>query len=322
MRTQDFSTLLAQGENLHVEFKQWPVQPDDLAAAIVAFANTDGGQLILGVDDHGQVIGIAESDRDHIAQTVDNVAFHNIHPPATVVLETTTDIQSRVVLVARIPKGSQRPYRTNRGVYYIRTASGRRQASREELLRLFQASESLYYDETPVLSTSQTDIESQAQADILELARQRGVDVAAIDQQRLFRNWKLLAQSEGQVSLTVAGVLFLARSPQQWLPTCYITALRIPGTDISIAPSDQKRIEGRLLTLLEDAKRFLEIHLPRPHHIQGLAPEVTPELPTEVLREALGGGRKQLTAIVIDRSGEPLHKSRDERRDHCVLASV
>jgi len=37
---------------------------------------------------------------------------------------------------------------------------------------------------------------------------------------------------------------------------------------------------------------------------------------------ALGGGRKQLTAIVIDRSGEPLHKSRDERRDHCVLASV
>ncbi|MBM4255332.1 MAG: hypothetical protein FJ147_05480 [Deltaproteobacteria bacterium] len=36
----------------------------------------------------------------------------------------------------------------------------------------------------------------------------------------------------------------------------------------------------------------------------------------------LGGGRKQLTAIVIDRSGEPLHKSRDERRDHCVLASV
>ena len=164
MAPVDLSTLVAQGENLHVEFKQWPVQPDDLAAAIVAFANTDGGHLILGIDDHGQVIGIAESDRDRIAQTVDNVAFHSIHPPATVVLETTTDPQGRVVLIAQIPKGSQRPYRTNRGVYYIRTASGRRQASREELLRLFQASESLYYDETPVLSTSQTDIEAQTQA--------------------------------------------------------------------------------------------------------------------------------------------------------------
>ncbi|MBM4259675.1 MAG: class I SAM-dependent methyltransferase [Deltaproteobacteria bacterium] len=40
------------------------------------------------------------------------------------------------------------------------------------------------------------------------------------------------------------------------------------------------------------------------------------------IKTPLGGGRKQLTAIVIDRSGEPLHKSRDERRDHCVLASV
>ena len=287
MASADFNTLIAQGENLHVEFKLWPVHPDDLAAAIVAFANTDGGQILLGVDDHGQVVGIAESDPDRIAQTVDNVAFRNIHPPATVVLETTTDPQGRVVLIAQIPKGSQRPYRTNRGVYYIRTASGRRQASREELLRLFQASEGLYYDETPVLSTSQVDIEAQAQADVFDMARQRGVDVAAVDPQRLLLNWKLLAQRAGQFSLTVAGVLFLARSPQQWLPTAYVSALRIPGTDISVAPSDQKRIEGRVLSIIEDTKRFLEIHLPRPHRIQGLAPEVIPELPAEVLREAL-----------------------------------
>ena len=48
------------------------------------------------------------------------------------------------------------------------------------------------------------------------------------------------------------------------------------------------------------------------HALSGIAAQST----------RLGGGRKQLTAIVIDRSGEPLHKSRDERRDHCVLASV
>ena len=139
---------------------------------------------------------------------------------------------------------------------------GRRQASREELLRLFQASESLYYDETPMLSTSQGDIEAQAQADILELARQRGVDVAAIDPQRLLLNWKLLARSNGQLSLTVAGVLFLARNPQHLLPTAYVTALRIPGIDISVVPSDQKRIEGRLLPIVEDTKRFLEFTCP------------------------------------------------------------
>ena len=93
MTSADFNTLIAQGKNLHIEFKQWPVHPDDLAAAITAFANTDGGQIAAGVDDHGQAVGIAESDRDRVAQAIDNVAFHSIHPPATVVLETTTDPQ-------------------------------------------------------------------------------------------------------------------------------------------------------------------------------------------------------------------------------------
>ena len=75
MASADFNTLITQGENLHVEFNLWPVHPDDLAAAIVAFANTDSGQIVLRVDDHGQAIGIAESDRDRVAQAVDNVAF-------------------------------------------------------------------------------------------------------------------------------------------------------------------------------------------------------------------------------------------------------
>ena len=41
MRSFDLSACLARGENLHTEFKSWPIPPDDLAAAIVAFANTD-----------------------------------------------------------------------------------------------------------------------------------------------------------------------------------------------------------------------------------------------------------------------------------------
>lgn len=39
---------IARWEDLHTEFKEWPMHPDDLAASLVAFANTDGGQLIFG----------------------------------------------------------------------------------------------------------------------------------------------------------------------------------------------------------------------------------------------------------------------------------
>lgn len=283
----ELMTRLEKGENLHSEFKEWPIHPDDLASSIIAFANTDGGQIFLGVDDDGQIVGIRESELDRVAQSVDNVAFNNCDPPVTIVLETIADEQKRIVLVVHVPKGDQRPYRTNRGVYYVRTTSGRRQASREELLRLFQATESLYYDETPILRTSMADLDNQAIKRLLKDIQEQGFDVAGISQNRLLRNWNLLREINGEYRPTVAGILFLAHNPQQFLPYTYISALRIPGTDISLEPQDQKRIEGRLVEMLQDTMRFLNIHLRRPHQIQGLEPEVRPEIPVEVLREAL-----------------------------------
>jgi ATP-dependent DNA helicase RecG len=277
---------LEKGENLHAEFKEWPTHPDDLAASIVAFANTDGGEIFLGVDNNGQIVGIAD-DLDRASQIVDNVAYNNCEPPVTVVQETFHPGEGRTVLVIQIPKGQQRPYRTNRGVYYIRTSSGRRQASREELLRLFQAVESLYYEETPLLQSDIADLSDQAIEDLLDRAQSQGVDTAGIARERLLINWRLLREVSGRLYPTLAGVLFLARHPQQFIPHSYISALRIPGTNISIVPQDQKRVEGRILPVLEDTLRFLNIHLGRPHIIRGLEPEVHPELPVGALREAL-----------------------------------
>lgn len=287
MNLTELTIRLEKGENLHTEFKEWPIQADDLASSLVAFTNTDGGQIILGVDNRGWVVGIDANELDRVTQFVDNVAFNNCDPPITIVQETIQDRQGRLVLVVNIPKGDQRPYRTNRGVYYVRTSSGRRQASREELLRLFQAVESLYYDETPVMRSRMDDLDNQVIERLLKDIRLSGFDVTGIVRDRLLLNWHLIREIHGGVYPTLAGILFLASHPQQFFPPLYVSALRIPGTMISIEPQDQKRIEGRMVEMLQDTMRFLDIHLMRPHHIQGLEPEVKPELPAEVLREAL-----------------------------------
>lgn len=283
----ELKTRIEKGENLHTEFKQWPLGADELSSAIVAFANTDGGQIFLGVDDQKQIVGIPEAESDRINQFVDNVAFNNCDPPITVIQETIRTQQEQTILVLNIPKGDQRPYRTQRGVYYIRTSSGRRQASREELLRLFQATESFYYDETPILRAKVSDLDNQSVERLLKDIQQQGFDVAHIAQDRLLENWCLTVEKNGERCPTVAGILFLARFPQQFIPYACISALRIPGEKIAIEPSDQKRIEGRLVEVLHDTLRFLEIHLMRPHRIEQLKPEVKPELPVEVLREVL-----------------------------------
>lgn len=275
---------IAQGEDLHTEFKQWPISSDDLAASLVAFANTDGGQLILGVDREGKVVGVPDPDR--AMQKVDSIAYQNCEPPLTVVQETVSDEEGNIVVVVNVPKGDQRPYRTNRGRYYIRTTSGRRDASRGELLRLFQATESLYYDETVIFAAIQDDIDRSLIEKFLR-NRAQTLEALGISYEQLLVNLKLARRIDRTLHPTLAGILFFGHAPQNFIPYAYISALRIPGTDISEAPQDQKRVEGPMLSMLEEALRFLRIHLSQPHRIRELEPEARPELPSEALREVL-----------------------------------
>jgi ATP-dependent DNA helicase RecG len=110
MNLSELHERIARWENLHTEFKDWPVHPDDLAASFVAFANTDGGQLILGVTNSRVIVGVEDSDR--VTHNVDSVAINNCEPPITVIQEVFypgTSPHDRPVVVVNIPKGDMRP---------------------------------------------------------------------------------------------------------------------------------------------------------------------------------------------------------------------
>lgn len=276
MDLPELKERITKWEDLHTEFKEWPIHPDDLAASLVAFANTDGGQLVFGVTNTREIIGVEDTDR--VTRDIDNVAWNNCEPPITVIQETI--ILENSVVVVNIPKGDQRPYRTNRGVYYIRTSSGRRQASREELLRLFQATESIYYDEIPLPRLGLADLNLDAFERYLEMTGQSYLEV---DTDRILRNWRLLSGSHP----TIAGIVLFGRDPQRHLPYAQINAARFPGTDSSMEPLDMKDLSGQLLDVIDQAQRFLRLHLRSPHQIRGFEPEVKPELPEEALREAV-----------------------------------
>ncbi len=268
---------VSRWEDLHTEFDEAIDDLDDLAASLVAFANTDGGQLVIGVRRDRTIVGVADADAEH--RRVDMVAYNNCEPPLTV-LQESVEVEGKRVVVVNVPKGAQRPYRTNRGRYYIRTTSGRRDASREELLRLFQATESLYYDETPLPRLGLSDLDLDALDAYLDRTGQQEL---GDEPARLLRNWGLLADGHP----TVAGVLLFGREPQRHLPAAQINAARFSGTDPAFEPLDRMDITGRLLDLIDDARRFLHIHLQVRHEIRGFEPEPRPELPEEALREAI-----------------------------------
>jgi len=279
MNELELKERILKGEDLHTEFKESFSDNEDIAKSIVCFANTDGGQLIVGVNDNGEIVGV--ENIDELQRRIDDVAYNRCEPPVTIVLETLF-IENRTVLIINVPKGDQRPYRTARGFYYIRSANRCRQASRQELLRLFQATESIYYDEIEIARASIKDIDMGYSKTFLE--KHFNLKVEGKNLIRYLMNIKALSNNEKP---TLAGILFFGENPQFYLPTTNIISAYIDGTDISIPPSDKKDFGGRIPQILEDCMRFLKVYVKERHIIKGIKPEKYPEIEDFVLREAV-----------------------------------
>jgi ATP-dependent DNA helicase RecG len=138
-----------------------------------------------------------------------------------------------------------------------------------------------FCDGTPVIRLFLQDLDLASFESYLEetgLSYLRGTDP-----ERLLANWHLVANHHP----TLAGILLFGRKPQQHVPYAQINAARFAGTDSSFDPVDRKDLGGRLLEVIDQAERFLHLHLPLPHEIRGFEPEPKPELPKEALREAI-----------------------------------
>ncbi len=279
MNEFELKELINKGEGHHLEFKQEDENNNDFAKTIVSFANTDGGKILIGVKDDGTIAGV--SNADLVMQRIGNIAYNNCEPPITIIQETIT-INDKTIIIVNVPKGTQRPYRTNNGKYYIRSSNVCRDASREELLRIFQSSKSMFFDETPVSAgISEFNFESFKKFIknyfILEIEDETDLSNYA-------KNFHLL--DENQVP-TITGILFFGNEPQKFLPQARIIAAAIKGTDIAIEPFDKKEINGTIPEMIEDIERFLKIHLQTRHKISGFDKESFEELPLTALREGI-----------------------------------
>jgi len=279
MDSEELFERIEKGEDLHTEFKEYLPSNEDLAKEIVAFANTDGGQIIIGVSDYGEIVGV--SNLDEVLRRVDDVAYNRCEPPVTVLPETVK-VGDKVVVVINVTKGEQRPYRTSSGFFYIRSGNRIRQASRQELLRLFQATESIFYDEIEIAKASFDDIDIDYSEEFME--HFYGFKP---EEEQIFNYLKNLKVITERRKPTLAGLLFFGVNPQDYLPYAKITAAYIPGEDISIPPADKKDFEGKIPEMLENFMRYLRIYLREEHRIKSLEPEVYLEIPEEAVREAI-----------------------------------
>jgi ATP-dependent DNA helicase RecG len=292
LTTDAIAKALRLGEDSANEFKSLRgglPHADDLATAIVAFANSGGGWLWLGVEDDGIVSGAGDRAAcDALLVRLDEACQNNVVPPI-MCSHQKAEYDHQIIVVTNVPSyGSGRPYRTRRGIYYIRGGASKRIAPPEEVKRLVMsaAASAQVADELPVGGTSVSDIDTAYFSTYYQAAYEETPPVRADDFRGLLTNLRILSGDE----LSLMGLLCFGRNPQQRLPWARIIAAREPGTDVGLDLVDRKDFGGPLERQIVATEDFLVRHLESPVAIRGFAsekPENAPLLPLEAVREAI-----------------------------------
>lgn len=276
----NINEIIQQGENSAVEFKAADVRPESLAKEMVAFANHLGGRILLGVDDGGAVVGV---NKAAVEEWVMNIARNNVVPSLQVDVNEHVISGLRVAEVV-VPKGLHKPYQTLDGKYLLRVGSTNRQATKEELSRLFQQAGLVHFDIAPV-GLTEKDLNSaalEAYWDTYYSLNWAKLEPAA--KTRVLINSDILTQ-DGEV--TVGGAMLFANNPQKALPQASVVFAVFAGVDKTSDLIDKKEIVGTLSQQVDNALGLIKLYLTRSSKIEG-AQRVERELvPEKVLREAL-----------------------------------
>ncbi len=255
--------LIEGGENSAVEFKSVDVKIDSLAKEMAAFSNTNGGVILMGVEDNGDITGLKE--KTGVEEWVANVARNNIIP-AVQINYFEIEISNKKVAVITVGKGKDKPYQTTKHQFLIRVGSTNRITTQNELMRLFQQSGVFHYDANSVENTAYKDLNQTKIDQYFSRYEIDFSDESEADKQILLKNSDIMSQSD---TLTVAGLLIFGINPQRYLQNASISFAHFAGNEITSELIDKKIITGTLDYQVDTALSAIKHNLMHPSTIIG-----------------------------------------------------
>ena len=269
MDLERLKLLVAEGEGLTVEFKEKFTSKID--RDIVAFSNTKGGYILLGVDDAGNIQGEKLTNRIK-AEITD---FARKCEPSIAIKGM---FQVEQVAVIEIEEGLEKPYSSSDG-YFRRLDAVTQKMNRKEIEILFKQAFKISFEDQMHPGATWKDIDKSKIRGFFEEANIR---IRSIDSRKILTSLNLSDSKQ----IKNAGVLFFAKDPRRQLPQCETICIAFKGTN-RVNVYDRNNIQDDLLTQFNESLKFLKKHLNIRSEIKGIKREDTYEIPIEVLREGL-----------------------------------
>ena len=252
MTKTELLELIKNGESSGVEFKRDTIDNRALAKELVAFTNLRGGRVILGVENDGSVTGIT---RDRLEEWVMTACRDKIRPELIPYYEIIRDVEpGKDVIIVQVDRGwaVHHVWHNNHRTYYIRVGTLSREASAEELERLFQQRGTFRLEVRGVSGSSAEDFDYRRLNDYFRRVRSQDTPEAddADAWQNLLLNTEFLIEEEDRKPATVAGLLLFCANPNRFLPQAGIDAVAYPGKEKDYAAKERLSIRGPMTALI------------------------------------------------------------------------
>ena len=270
-------SLIAQGESKTLEFKRELPRFEQIAKTVIAFANTSGGKLLIGVDDNGSLVGVDDDSVLDIQDRIYASLYEQIHPTLRPEIYTS-HVEDKLILMVEVFRGQSLPYFLKskgkaEGVY-IRVGASNRPASLDYIAELERQKQHLSFDEEACVDVELSTL------DLSTLKQRFAVQHKVLDDAKL-RNFRLIQTVQGK-DYPSYGLLILLGYFEHVSTQC----ARFKGTDMQVF-LDRKEYTGDLFAQLENSEMFIKNHLFLRGEIKGLQRTDSLEIPESAIREAL-----------------------------------
>ena len=282
METADLKQRITQGENATAEFKE--NFDREVIETAAAFANTNGGVILIGVSDQREIRGITvgkETLRD-----VSNRISQSTEPRVVLEIESV-DLEGKSVLLIRIAECRIKPVSV-KGVCYRRVGNSNRVMSPQEIAQMHLNTVGQSWDQLLVTSAGIDDIADKKVEWYLtrrettrNVAKPQDMSLTA-----LLRNIDGLSDEE---TPTHAGILFFGKYPQRFFQNAQLRVVRFKGTSVTHPVIDRLDCSGALWEMVNAAEEFIRknIRLLSLRTSKSFQRDDKFEYPLEALREAI-----------------------------------
>ena len=284
----DILKQIKAGEVSRVQFKERILDKYDIACELVAFSNSHGGKLVVGIKDKtGETNALSYSEVQETTNLLSDIASENVVPSILIKIDTV-EVEDGNLVVATVKEGLNKPYHDNKGIVWVKNGADKRKVfDNAELAEMMTDCGSFAPDEAGVRDATVNDLDATTIKQFLgnrfeRVLEKKGLtgdafNEASLDMicsaiakghdcEKILRNLRFI-RPDG--TLTVAAMLLFGKYTQRWMPMmtakCICFAGNSVGSKVFRDKVNDVDMEGNLLHQYDTIMDFFTRNL---HNVQ------------------------------------------------------